>query len=92
MLPGGSHRLEKGMVYTEPMTLRAFLDETRENAWDFPSAMGALGINPPPGMYPEDPGDLGTDFAMHPGEKEREFLRSLAPDQDWDTFDLNFDT
>jgi hypothetical protein len=63
------------------LSLRALLDCMRISAWDWPSAMFAIG-----GL------DCDDEPTMYPGERELEWLKSIAPEGDWDNFELGWDT
>ena len=75
-------KIEKyGLIENGPfegLYLRALLDTMRKSAWDWPTAMDALGIE-------------GTD-TMHPEEVDLEVLKKIAPEEDWEGFDLLWDT
>ena len=64
------------------LSLRAVLNAMRESSWDWPSAMMAIG-----GLDNEE-----DEATMHPGERELDWLKSIAPEENWDDFNLLWDT
>ncbi len=77
--------IEKGPF--EGLYLRPLLEAMRVSAWDWPSAMGALGLvtkNEVSAvtMYPGDDGEA-FDF---------ESLRNRFPEEDWNDFQTFWDT
>jgi hypothetical protein len=63
------------------LRLRCVLDAMRLSSWDWPSAMFAIG-----GLDSDD------EPTMYPGDRELEWLKSIAPDEDWSDFEVRWDT
>jgi len=61
--------------------LRPLLNAMRESAWDWPSAMFAIG-----GLDSDD------EPTMYPGDREIAWLKSIAPEENWDDFNIHWDT
>jgi hypothetical protein len=63
------------------LRLRCVLDSMRLSSWDWPSAMFAIG-----GL------DADDEPTMYPGDREVAWLRTMAPEEDWDDFETRWDT
>ena len=63
------------------LRLRAVLDAMRISSWDWPSAMYAIG-----GL------DCDDEPTMYPGDREIAWLQSIAPDENWEDFEIHWDT
>jgi hypothetical protein len=63
------------------LSLRALLDCMRQSAWDWPSAMFAIG-----GLDSDD------EPTMYPSDREIAWLKEVAPEENWDNFEIHWDT
>lgn len=64
----------------EGLNLRCLLEAMRDSAWDWPSACGVLGLL------------QGFDETMYPGEAQMAYLKELCPNENWDDFNMSWDT
>jgi hypothetical protein len=92
-LPSGLNIDEMGFIRAENpardfdgLRLRSVLDAMRESSWDWPSAMFAIG-----GLDSEL-GETGDEPTMYPGDREIAWLKSIAPEENWDDFETQWDT
>jgi len=72
-----------GFINTGPyegLYLRPVLDAMRQSAWDWPTAMQALGIG------------KGIHSTMYPDDRELSGLKHIAPHENWSRFSLEWDT
>jgi hypothetical protein len=87
-LPSGLTIDEMGFIRADDpgrdfdgLRLRCVLDTMRESSWDWPSAMFTIG-----GLDSDD------EPTMYPGDREIAWLREIAPEENWDDFDIHWDT